>query len=78
MPAQNGVVTRLPAKGLRPLALVPTLFTVLTLGIGTLLVVPEAALLRILLLIMMILAAVAASNGKEHKYPFMLFRLVKN
>jgi uncharacterized protein len=61
-----------------PLALVLTLFTVLTLGFGALLVVPVVAVLGILLMIMMILAAVAASNGKEHKYPFMLFRLVKN
>ena len=61
-----------------PLALVLTLFTVLTLGFGALLVVPVVAVLGILLMIMMILAGVAASNGKEHKYPFMLFRLVKN
>ena len=61
-----------------PLAVVLTLFTVFTLGFGALLVVPVVAVLGILLMIMMILAAVAASNGKEHKYPFMLFRLVKN
>jgi uncharacterized Tic20 family protein len=61
-----------------PLAAVLTLFTLFTLGFGALLVVPLVAVLGILLMIMMILAAVAASNGKEHKYPFMLFRLVKN
>jgi uncharacterized Tic20 family protein len=61
-----------------PLAVVMVLFTVFTLGFGALLVVPLVAVLGILLMIMMILAAVAASNGKEHKYPFMLFRLVKN
>ena len=61
-----------------PLASVLTLFTVFTLGFGALLVVPIVAVLGMLLLLMMILAAVAASNGKEHQYPFMLFRLVKN
>lgn len=60
-----------------PLAAVLTLFAFATLGFGALLVIPVVAVLGILLLILMIQASVAASNGQEHKYPLMFFRLIK-
>ena len=60
-----------------PLAAVLTLFSFLTLGFGALLVIPVVAVLGVLLLILMIQAGVAASNGQEHKYPLMFFRLIK-
>jgi len=52
------------------------LFTVVTLGLGALLVVPVALLLAIAWLVLTIIAAIKANDGVAYRYPFTL-RLVK-
>ena len=51
-------------------------FSIFTLGIGVLLVVPAAFAVSIAALIFMIMGAVAASSGREFRYPVSI-RFVK-
>jgi uncharacterized Tic20 family protein len=52
------------------------LFTILTLGIGLLIVVPAGLALFVGWLVLTIIAAVKANAGEHYRYPFTL-RLVK-
>lgn len=52
------------------------LFTILTLGIGLLIVVPAGLALFVGWLVLTIMAAVKANAGEHYRYPFTL-RLVK-
>ena len=52
------------------------LFTILTLGIGLLIVVPAGLALFVGWLVLTIMAAVKANAGEHYRYPFAL-RLVK-
>jgi uncharacterized Tic20 family protein len=53
-----------------------TLFSIVTIGIGLLIVVPAAIALGIAALIFMIMGSVAANDGKEYRYPLTI-RFVK-
>jgi uncharacterized Tic20 family protein len=53
-----------------------TIFSIVTLGIGLLIVVPAAIALGIAALIFMIMGAVAAGDGREYRYPLTI-RFVK-
>lgn len=55
---------------------VAVVFSIVTLGIGVLLVVPAAFAVSIAALIFMIMGAVAASSGREFRYPVSI-RFVK-
>jgi uncharacterized Tic20 family protein len=55
---------------------VAVVFSIFTLGIGVLLVVPAAFAVSIAALIFMILGAVAANDGREYRYPVSI-RFVK-
>lgn len=55
---------------------VAVVFSIFTLGIGVLLVVPAAFVVSIAALIFMILGAVAANDGREYRYPVSI-RFVK-
>ena len=53
-----------------------TIFSIVTIGIGLLIVVPAAIALGIAALIFMIMGAVAAGDGREYRYPLTI-RFVK-
>ena len=53
-----------------------TVFSIVTLGVGLLIVIPAAIALGISALIFMIMAAVAANDGREFRYPLSI-RFVK-
>ena len=53
-----------------------TIFSIVTLGIGLLIVVPAGIALGIAALIFMIMGAVAAGDGREYRYPLTI-RFVK-
>jgi hypothetical protein len=57
-------------------SVVAVAFSIFTLGIGVLLVVPAAFAVSIAALIFMIMGAVAASSGREFRYPVSI-RFVK-
>ncbi|MBS3896904.1 MAG: DUF4870 domain-containing protein [Silanimonas sp.] len=52
------------------------LFTVITLGLGLIIVVPLVAAFVLVWLILTILAAIRANEGRSYRYPFTL-RLIK-
>jgi uncharacterized Tic20 family protein len=45
-------------------------FTLLTVGLGLIVLVPLAIVLAIVVLVLIILATVKASNGEDYRYPF--------
>jgi uncharacterized Tic20 family protein len=53
-----------------------TIFSIVTIGIGLLIVVPAAIALGIAALIFMIMGSVAANDGREYRYPLTI-RFVK-
>jgi uncharacterized Tic20 family protein len=53
-----------------------TIFTIVTLGLGLLVVLPASIALGIAALIFMIMGAVAANDGREYRYPLSI-RFVK-
>lgn len=53
-----------------------TVVTVLTLGIGLVVVIPVGAVIGVLALVFIIMATMRASNGEEYRYP-MSIRLIK-
>lgn len=53
-----------------------TIFSIITIGIGLLIVIPAAIALGIAALIFMIMGAVAAGDGREYRYPLTI-RFVK-
>lgn len=55
---------------------VATLFAILTLGLGLLVVVPLIGVAAIVALIVILLATMAASRGDYYRYP-LTFRLIK-
>lgn len=57
-------------------SVVATIFSIVTLGVGLLIVVPAAIALGIAALIFMIMGSVAANDGREYRYPITI-RFVK-
>jgi uncharacterized protein len=57
-------------------SVVATIFSIVTLGVGLLIVVPAAIALGIAALIFMIMGSVAANDGREYRYPLTI-RFVK-
>jgi uncharacterized Tic20 family protein len=53
-----------------------TIFSIVTLGVGLLIVLPAFIALGIAALIFMIMGAVAANQGREYRYPLTI-RFVK-
>jgi uncharacterized protein len=53
-----------------------TIFSIVTLGVGLLIVVPAAIALGIAALVFMIMGSVAANDGREYRYPLTI-RFVK-
>lgn len=58
------------------LGIVGTLFTVITLGLGAILVVPVVLVLGIAWLVFTIMAAIKANDGVSYRYPLTI-RLIK-
>lgn len=58
------------------LIVVATVVTIVTLGIGLLVVVPVGAVIALLALAFIIIATMRASNGEEYRYPLSI-RLIK-
>ena len=52
------------------------MFTLLTLGIGSLLTIPLFAIIGIVALVLVVIAAIKANEGVAYRYPFAL-RLVR-
>jgi uncharacterized protein len=55
---------------------VGVVLSVVTLGLGLIVVIPAALVIAVAALILIIMASVAANNGEDYRYPFTL-RLVK-
>ena len=58
------------------LIVVATVVTIVTLGVGLLVVVPVGAVIAVLALVFIIVATMRASNGEEYRYPLSI-RLIK-